>query len=439
MQKYHTQGSRRLYQATLPYLVDGVGSSFHVPSYRDYPIAMTHGKGSKLYDVDGNEYIDYILGFGPMLLGHCPPAVDRAVAEQLKRGTHFSAPTPELGALSRRLTQVIPAAEKVVYQNSGTEVVMYALRLARAFTGRYKIVKFEGQYHGWSDEEKVSIDADTVADLGPRENPRKILPTKGQRLSSADDLILLPWNDLEALDRTLTQRREEIAAVLMEPCMCDSGPILPQPGYLAGVRELTRRHGVLLIFDEVITGFRLAPGGAQEYFGVRADLVTFGKIIGGGMPVGAYCGSRALLEQVAPCGPVYQAGTLSGNPVAMAAGLAQLTYLREHPEVYEHINARGAALAEGLRELVKRTGAPVVINQLGSLLAPFFTPTAVTTFTDAKGSDVAKYARYFQGMLERGVALAPAQFEAMFVSAAHTREDLSRTLEAAGAVLSSLK
>ena len=438
MQKYHTQGSRRLYQATLPYLVDGVGSSFHVPSYRDYPIAMTHGKGSKLYDVDGNEYIDYILGFGPMLLGHCPPAVDRAVAEQLKRGTHFSAPTPELGALSRRLTQVIPAAEKVVYQNSGTEVVMYALRLARAFTGRYKIVKFEGQYHGWSDEEKVSIDADTVADLGPRENPRKILPTKGQRLSSADDLILLPWNDLDALDRTLTQRREEIAAVLMEPCMCDSGPILPQPGYLAGVRELTRRHGVLLIFDEVITGFRLAPGGAQEYFGVRADLVTFGKIIGGGMPVGAYCGSRALLEQVAPCGPVYQAGTLSGNPVAMAAGLAQLTYLREHPEVYEHINARGAALAEGLRELVKRTGAPVVINQLGSLLAPFFTPTAVTTFTDAKGSDVAKYARYFQGMLERGVALAPAQFEAMFVSEAHTQAELDATLAAAEAVFQTL-
>ena len=296
MQKYHTQGSRRLYQATLPYLVDGVGSSFHVPSYRDYPIAMTRGKGSKLYDVDGNEYIDYILGFGPMLLGHCPPAVDRAVAEQLKRGTHFSAPTPELGALSRRLTQVIPAAEKVVYQNSGTEVVMYALRLARAFTGRYKIVKFEGQYHGWSDEEKVSIDADTVADLGPRENPRKILPTKGQRLSSADDLILLPWNDLEALDRTLTQRREEIAAVLMEPCMCDSGPILPQPGYLAGVRELTRRHVVLLIFDEVITGFRLALGGAQAYYGVTPDIATFAKAIASGYPFGAVVGRRDVMD-----------------------------------------------------------------------------------------------------------------------------------------------
>ena len=312
MQKYHTQGSRRLYQATLPYLVDGVGSSFHVPSYRDYPIAMTHGKGSKLYDVDGNEYIDYILGFGPMLLGHCPPAVDRAVAEQLKRGTHFSAPTPELGALSRRLTQVIPAAEKVVYQNSGTEVVMYALRLARAFTGRYKIVKFEGQYHGWSDEEKVSIDADTVADLGPRENPRKILPTKGQRLSSADDLILLPWNDLEALDRTLTQRREEIAAVLMEPCMCDSGPILPQPGYLAGVRELTRRHGVLLIFDEVITGFRLALGGAQAYYGVTPDIATFAKAIASGYPFGAVVGRRDVMD----CG-VPASGTFNGNPLSL--------------------------------------------------------------------------------------------------------------------------
>ena len=226
--------------------------------------------------------------------------------------------------------------------------------------------------------------------------------------------------------------------MIVEPVAANMGVVGPAPGFLEGLRALCDKHGALLIFDEVITGFRLAPGGAQAYFGVRADLVTFGKIIGGGMPVGAYCGSRALLEQVAPCGPVYQAGTLSGNPVAMAAGLAQLTYLREHPEVYEHINARGAALAEGLRELVKRTGAPVVINQLGSLLAPFFTPTAVTTFTDAKGSDVAKYARYFQGMLERGVALAPAQFEAMFISEAHTQAELDATLAAAEAVFQTL-
>lgn len=238
---------------------------------------MTHGKGSKLYDVDGNEYIDYVLGFGPMLLGYCPPAVDRAVAEQLRRGSHFSAPTEDLKRLSQRLVEIIPSAELVAYQNSGTEVVMYALRLARAYTGKYKIVKFEGQYHGWSDEEKVSIDASCVEELGDRENPRKILHTKGQRLSSAEDLIVLPWNDLPALERTLAARGGEIAAVLMEPCMCDSGPILPKPGYLEGVREVTRKYGVLLIFDEVITGFRLALGGAQAYYGVTPDLSTFAK------------------------------------------------------------------------------------------------------------------------------------------------------------------
>ena len=430
MQKYHTQGSRRLYQATLPYLVDGVGSSFHVPSYRDYPIAMTHGKGSKLYDVDGNEYIDYILGFGPMLLGHCPPAVDRAVAEQLKRGTHFSAPTPELGALSRRLTQVIPAAEKVVYQNSGTEVVMYALRLARAFTGRYKIVKFEGQYHGWSDEEKVSIDADTVADLGPRENPRKILPTKGQRLSSADDLILLPWNDLEALDRTLTQRREEIAAVLMEPCMCDSGPILPQPGYLAGVRELTRRHGVLLIFDEVITGFRLGFTGASGKYQVAPDLITYGKIIGAGMPVGAYGGRKEIMQMVSPCGPVYQAGTLSGNPVAMAAGLTQLKYLYENPKLYEDLTAKGHRLYGGMKELVHRYQMPYTVNYVDSLGCMFCTPEEVTNYSLAKTSDTKAFAEYFAWMLNHGFHLASSQFEAMFLSEAHTDAMIDDTLTA---------
>ena len=317
MRRYQTEGSRRLHQQTVPYLLDGVGSSFHVSSYRDYPVAMTHGKGSKLYDVDGNEYIDYVLGFGPMLLGYCPPAVDRAVAEQLRRGSHFSAPTEDLKRLSQRLVEIIPSAELVAYQNSGTEVVMYALRLARAYTGKYKIVKFEGQYHGWSDEEKVSIDASCVEELGDRENPRKILHTKGQRLSSAEDLIVLPWNDLPALERTLAARGGEIAAVLMEPCMCDSGPILPKPGYLEGVREVTRKYGVLLIFDEVITGFRLALGGAQAYYGVTPDLSTFAKAIASGYPFGAVVGRREVMA----CG-VPASGTFNGNPIGVAAALA---------------------------------------------------------------------------------------------------------------------
>lgn len=246
------------------------------------------------------------------------------------------------------------------------------------------------------------------------------------------------FNDLSSVEALLDAYPGQIACIIVEPVAANMGVVGPAPGFLEGLRALCDKSGALLIFDEVITGFRLALGGAQEYFGVKADLITFGKIIGGGMPVGAYCGSRALMEQVAPCGPVYQAGTLSGNPVAIAAGLAQLNYLKDHPEVYTDIAAKGEKLADGLRQAIAKTGAPVVVNQIGSLLAPFFTPTAVTTFVDAKGSDVGKYARYFQGMMERGVALAPAQFEAMFVSAAHGEEELQATLAAAEAVFAGL-
>ena len=246
------------------------------------------------------------------------------------------------------------------------------------------------------------------------------------------------FNDLSSVEALLDAWPGQVACVIVEPVAANMGVVNPDPGFLEGLRTLCDKSGALLLFDEVITGFRLALGGAQEYFGVRADLVTFGKIIGGGMPVGAYCGSRALMEQVAPCGPVYQAGTLSGNPVAMAAGLAQLTYLKEHPEVYEDIAAKAAWLAAGLRKAAEEADVPVAVNQIGSLLSPFFTPTAVTAFVDAKGSDVGRYARYFQGMLAHGVALAPAQFEAMFVSAAHTRAELEATLAAARAVFPTL-
>ena len=307
---------------------------------------------------------------------------------------------------------------------------MSALRLARGVTGRTKVLKFIGCYHGHADP--------FLASAGSGVATLSIPGTPGVPESTVRDTLLAPYNDVRAVEDIFHLYGKDIAAIIVEPIAGNMGLVLPEEGFLKALRALCDTHGALLIMDEVITGFRTEYGGAQTRFGITPDLTTLGKIIGGGMPVGAYCGSRALLEQVAPCGPVYQAGTLSGNPVAMAAGLAQLTYLREHPEVYEHINARGAALAEGLRQLVKRTGAPVVINQLGSLLAPFFTPTAVTTFTDAKGSDVAKYARYFQGMLERGVALAPAQFEAMFVSEAHTQAELDATLAAAEAVFQTL-
>ena len=423
--------SEQLFERAKRVLPGGVNSP--VRAYRAVGMAprfITRADGAYIYDEDGKRYIDYVCSWGPMILGHNHPVIREAVERAVKDGLSFGAPTRREVDIAERMISMVPNIKMVRMVNSGTEAVMSALRLARGATGRDKLSKFEGCYHGHSDCMLVNAGSSALAGGHPS--------SAGVPVGAARDTLTAQFNDLASVEALLEQNPGQVAAVIVEPVAANMGVVGPAPGFLEGLRALCDKHGALLIFDEVITGFRLAPGGAQEYFGVRADLVTFGKIIGGGMPVGAYCGSRALLEQVAPCGPVYQAGTLSGNPVAMAAGLAQLTYLREHPEVYEHINARGAALAEGLRELVKRTGAPVVINQLGSLLAPFFTPTAVTTFTDAKGSDVAKYARYFQGMLERGVALAPAQFEAMFVSEAHTQAELDATLAAAEAMFQTL-
>ena len=420
--------SEQLFERAKRVLPGGVNSP--VRAYRAVGMAprfITRADGAYIYDEDGKRYIDYVCSWGPMILGHNHPVIREAVERAVKDGLSFGAPTRREVDIAERMISMVPNIEMVRMVNSGTEAVMSALRLARGATGRDKLIKFEGCYHGHSDCMLVNAGSSALAGGHPS--------SAGVPVGAARDTLTAQFNDLASVEALLEQNPGQVAAVIVEPVAANMGVVGPAPGFLEGLRTLCDKHGALLIFDEVITGFRLAPGGAQAYFGVRADLVTFGKIIGGGMPVGAYCGSRALLEQVAPCGPVYQAGTLSGNPVAMAAGLAQLTYLREHPEVYEHINAKGAALAEGLRQLVKRTG---VINQLGSLLAPFFTPTAVTTFTDAKGSDVAKYARYFQGMLERGVALAPAQFEAMFISEAHTQAELDATLAAVEAVFQAL-
>ena len=419
--------SEQLFERAKRVLPGGVNSP--VRAYRAVGMAprfITRADGAYIYDEDGKRYIDYVCSWGPMILGHNHPVIREAVEQAVRDGLSFGAPTRREVEIAELMIGMVPNIEMVRMVNSGTEAVMSALRLARGATGRDKLIKFEGCYHGHSDCMLVNAGSSALAGGHPS--------SAGVPVGAARDTLTAQFNDLASVEVLLEQNPGQVAAVIVEPVAANMGVVGPAPGFLAGLRALCDKHGALLIFDEVITGFRLAPGGTQAYFGVRADLVTFGKIIGGGMPVGAYCGSRALLEQVAPCGPVYQAGTLSGNPAAMA----QLTYLREHPEVYEHINAKGAALAEGLRQLVKRTGAPVVINQLGSLLAPFFTPTAVTTFTDAKGSDVAKYARYFQGMLERGVALAPAQFEAMFISEAHTQAELDATLAAAEAVFQTL-
>ncbi len=423
--------SEQLFERAKKVLPGGVNSP--VRAYRAVGMAprfITRADGAYIYDEDGKQYIDYVCSWGPMILGHNHPAIREAVERAVQDGLSFGAPTRREVDIAELMVELVPNIEMVRMVNSGTEAVMSALRLARGATGRDKLIKFEGCYHGHSDCMLVNAGSSALAGGHPS--------SAGVPAGAAKDTLTAQFNDLDSVKALLEGNPGQVAAVIVEPVAANMGVVNPAPGFLPGLRQLCDQHGALLIFDEVITGFRLALGGAQEYFGVRADLVTFGKIIGGGMPVGAYCGSRALLEQVAPCGPVYQAGTLSGNPVAMAAGLAQLTYLKEHPEVYTDLAAKGEKLARGLRAAAAEAGVPVAINQIGSLLSPFFTPTEVTAFTDAKGSDVGRYARYFQAMLEGGVALAPAQFEAMFVSEAHGAAELDATLEAARAAFRSL-
>ena len=423
--------SEQLFERAQKVLPGGVNSP--VRAYRAVGMAprfITRADGAYIWDEDGKRYIDYVCSWGPMILGHNHPAIREAVEKAVRDGLSFGAPTRREVDIAELMVELVPNIEMVRMVNSGTEAVMSAVRLARGATGRDKLIKFEGCYHGHSDCLLVNAGSSALAGGHPS--------SAGVPEDIVKHTLTAQFNDLASVEALLEAWPGQVAAVIVEPVAANMGVVNPAPGFLPGLRRLCDRHGALLIFDEVITGFRLALGGAQEYFGVRADLVTFGKIIGGGMPVGAYCGSRALLEQVAPCGPVYQAGTLSGNPVAMAAGLAQLTWLKEHPEIYAGLAAKGERLAAGLRAAAAEAGIPVAINQIGSLLAPFFTPTEVTTFTDAKGSDVGRYARYFQAMLEGGVALAPAQFEAMFVSQAHGDGELDATVEAARAAFRGL-
>ena len=415
--------SQELFDRAQKVLPGGVNSPVRAFRAVDLcPRFITEAHGAYLYDADGNRYLDYVCSWGPMLLGHDHPEVRSAVEEAVRHGLSFGAPTQREVEMAELMVDMVPNIEMVRMVNSGTEAVMSALRLARGATGRDKLIKFEGCYHGHSDCLLVNAGSSALAGGHPS--------SAGVPEDIVKHTLTAQFNRLDTVEALFQRWPEDIACVIVEPVAANMGVVAPAPGFLEGLRALCDRYGALLIFDEVITGFRLAPGGAQEYFGVRADLVTFGKIIGGGMPVGAYCGSRALMEQVAPCGPVYQAGTLSGNPVAMAAGLAQLRYIQAHRDLYAGLEDYARTLAEGMRSAAARHGVGVAVNQIGSLVSPFFTPTEVTTVVDAKGSDVGRYARYFKGMLERGVYLAPAQFEAMFVSTAHTRSDLEATLKA---------
>ncbi len=372
-------------------------------------------------DADGKTYLDYVGSWGPMLLGHRDPAVEAAVLEAVRGGLSFGAATEREVEMAELMCRMVPGLEMVRMVNSGTEAVMSALRLARGATGRDKIIKFTGCYHGHSDGMLVKAGSGLLTNGTP--------DSSGVTAGAAADTLLAEYNDLASVRARFEAEPGAVAAVIVEPVAANMGVVPPEPGFLEGLRALCDEFGALLIFDEVITGFRLAPGGAVERFGVRPDLTVFGKIIGGGMPVGAYGGSRSLMEHVSPVGPVYQAGTLSGNPVAMAAGLAMLWQLEGNRALYEGIEAKAARLAAGLREAIPG----VTVNQIGSLLCVFFTEGPVRTYADARRSDTARYGRYFRHMLDRGIYLAPAQFEAMFLGACHTDEDVDRTIEAAKA------
>lgn len=414
--------SETLFQAAQKVMPGGVNSPVRAcRAVGTYPRFLQKGAGSRVWDVDGNEYIDLVGSWGPMILGHCNEEVESAVMEAVTNGLSFGAPTEaevEMAALVCRMTGV----EMVRMVNSGTEAVMSALRVARGATGCSKIIKFAGCYHGHSDSMLVKAGSGALTGGSP--------DSAGVPAQIASDTLTANYNDLESVKQLLMANIGQVAAVIVEPVAANMGVVPPQPGFLQGLRELCDTFGCLLIFDEVITGFRLAPGGAQERYDVKADLVTYGKIIGGGMPVGAYGGRRSLMELVAPLGSVYQAGTLSGNPVAMAAGLAQLKILRQNPEIYKQLEKRGAQLERGLRAALKNV--PAQINRVGSLLTVFFTDQPVKSYAAAKSSNLSLFTRWYQGLLAHGIYAAPSQFEAMFLSSAHTEEDIAAIVKAAG-------
>jgi glutamate-1-semialdehyde 2,1-aminomutase len=386
------------------------------------PVFFERGAGARVWDADGNEYVDWMCSWGPLILGHADPRVVGAVAEAVSLGTSFGAPNRREVELAALVRERMASVEMVRFVSSGTEAGMSALRLARAATGREKIVKFRGCYHGHADSLLVEAGSGALT-LG-------IPGTPGVTRGAAADTLIAEFNDLPSVERLLAANRGAVAAVIVEPVAGNMGVIAPAQGFLAGLRRLTAEHGALLIFDEVITGYRVAPGGAQERYGVTPDLTVLGKIIGGGMPVGAYGGRRDLMVMVAPAGPVYQAGTLSGNPAAMAAGIATLRTLAESG-VYERLESVSAALEAGLLEAARAAGVPLAVNRVGSLLTPFFVDGAVTGYADAMRSDTAAFGAFFRAMLDAGVYLPPSQFEAWFVSTAHGRSEVERTVAAA--------
>ncbi|TAM82841.1 MAG: glutamate-1-semialdehyde-2,1-aminomutase [Acidobacteria bacterium] len=387
------------------------------------PLFIASGRGSHLKDVDGNEYVDFVLSWGPLILGHCHPEVTKALSDVLGTGTSFGAPTEGEVTLAEEITRAFPSVERVRLVNSGTEAILSAIRLARAATKRDKILKFEGCYHGHSDSLLVKAGSG-VATLGLPDSP-------GVPGVLAELTITVPFNDFEALESAFDWHRNQLAAVLVEPIAGNMGVVPPMPEFLMRLRTLTEEQGTVLIFDEVITGFRVAYGGAQQLYGIQADLTALGKVIGGGLPVGAYGGKASLMDLVAPSGPVYQAGTLSGNPLAVAAGAKTLEVLRR-PGTYDRLEVLGKKLAGGLQEQAREAEIPLTVNRMGSMLTAFFNPGPVTDYSSAKKSNSSMFASFFAELLRRGIYFPPSQFESLFVSMAHTEEDIERAVRSAG-------
>jgi glutamate-1-semialdehyde 2,1-aminomutase len=412
----HTK-SQELFRRALEIIPGGVNSPVRAfRSVGGQPVFIARGQGSHIFDVDGNEYIDYVGSWGPLLLGHRHPAILEAIERALAIGTSFGAPTAQEIELAEAICDAVPSIEMVRLVNSGTEATMSAIRVARGFTGRDLIVKFEGCYHGHVDSLLVKAGSG-LATLG-------IADTQGVPKAFCDTTIALPFNSPEAVEEAFRAHGDRIAAVIVEPVAGNMGCVPPLPGYLQALREVTCRYGALLILDEVMTGFRVAFGGAQQRYGVTPDLTTLGKVIGGGLPVGAYGGRKDIMSKVAPAGPVYQAGTLSGNPLAVAAGLAMLRHLKAHPEIYAQLETRAEALCAAVP-------AGITVNRVGAMFTFFFHPGPITDWESAKASDTARFGRFFRAMLDRGIYLAPSQFEAAFLSAAHTDEDIAKTVAAA--------
>ncbi|MDX2303084.1 MAG: glutamate-1-semialdehyde 2,1-aminomutase [Microscillaceae bacterium] len=415
--------SKALFEKAQHFIPGGVNSP--VRAFRAVggnPIFIKSAKGPFVYDENGNQYIELINSWGPMILGHAHEIIENAVIEAVRGSLSFGAPTAREIEMAELIVSMVPSIEKVRMVNSGTEACMSAVRVARGFTGRSKIIKFEGCYHGHGDAFLIAAGSGAIT-MGTPDSP-------GVTPGTAQDTLLAPYNDLQAVKNLTAANPRQIAAIIVEPVAGNMGLVIPQPGFLEGLRELCDREGIVLIFDEVMTGFRLAPGGVQELLKITPDMTTLGKIIGGGMPVGAYGGKKEIMDCVSPVGPVYQAGTLSGNPVAMAAGLAVLHYLRDNPNIYSELDGISARITQGFQQSMDKLGLKYTINRLGSMYSIFFCATPVTDLESAKAADLTRFARYFQAMLHRGIYLAPSQFESLFLSIALKEEHIHRIIQA---------